>query len=161
MAGPFLLSKRIRVCYNKLSKAKGGDFVHIILCLDDHNGMLFHHRRQSRDRVVIQEILESWKGKRIWISPFSFALFQGNEENVLVDESFLEKAKEGDGCFVEDKSLNPYKDAIESFTVYRWNRHYPADLVLDVDLNSEWHLVSQKDFPGYSHATITKEVYKR
>lgn len=29
----------------------------LILCLDDENGMMFNHRRQSRDRVLISEML--------------------------------------------------------------------------------------------------------
>ena len=30
----------------------------IIACLDDNNGLLFNNRRQSRDRVVIEDILK-------------------------------------------------------------------------------------------------------
>ena len=26
----------------------------VMVCIDDHNGMMFNHRRQSRDRAVIE-----------------------------------------------------------------------------------------------------------
>gem|GEM_PF-5722604 len=29
----------------------------VFVCLDDRNGMLFNHRRQSRDREVIRDVL--------------------------------------------------------------------------------------------------------
>ena len=43
--------------------------MHVIVCLDDKEGMLFHGRRQSRDREVVGEILKRTKGRRLWISP--------------------------------------------------------------------------------------------
>lgn len=135
--------------------------MHVILCLDDRNGMLFNHRRQSRDRVVIQDILDNQAGKRLWIRPISTALFQGMEHVLQVEEDLLELAGPGDWCFVEDLPLSPHKGKIESITVYRWNRHYPADFYLDLDLKKEWRLISQKEFAGYSHEKITKEVYER
>ena len=30
----------------------------LIVCLDDKNGMMFNKRRQSRDRVLIENVLE-------------------------------------------------------------------------------------------------------
>ena len=41
----------------------------VILCLDDRNGMMFNHRRQSRDRAVIQDILENLRDKQLPIRP--------------------------------------------------------------------------------------------
>ena len=31
----------------------------VFVCLDDRGGMFFNHRRQSRDRQVIQDMLDS------------------------------------------------------------------------------------------------------
>lgn len=131
----------------------------VIVCLDDRNGMLFNHRRQSRDREVLKEILKDAEGKQLWIRPFSQKLFQGAEHRVQVSDSLLDAAGPGETCFVEDLSLAGWEDSIESLTVYRWNRHYPGDFFLDLDL-SGWHLVSQREFPGNSHEKITKEVYE-
>lgn len=132
----------------------------VILCLDDRNGMLFNHRRQSRDRVVIQDILESQAGKKLWIRPISTVLFQGMKHAFQVEEHLLEQAGHGDWCFVEDLALSPYKGKIESVTVYRWNRHYPADFYLDLDLKKGWRLIAQTELKGYSHEKITKEIYE-
>ena len=131
----------------------------VIVCLDDRNGMLFNHRRQSRDREVLKEILKDAEGKRLWIRPFSQKLFQGTENRVQVSDFPLDAASPGETCFVEDLSLAGWEDSIESLTVYRWNRHYPGDFFLDLDL-SGWPLVSQREFPGNSHEKITKEVYE-
>ena len=38
-----------------------------------------------------------------------------------------------------------------------WNRDYPADVFFEVDL-SKWRLEERKDFSGYSHEKITKEL---
>ncbi|MGI6255154.1 MAG: ribonuclease Z [Acutalibacter sp.] len=131
----------------------------VIVCLDDRNGMLFNHRRQSRDRQVIQDMVGNLGGKRLWISPFSEKLFQGMEDCVQMADSPLEIAGPGECCFVEDLSLDPWADRVESLIVYRWNRHYPGDKFLDLDL-SGWRLVSREEFPGSSHQKITKEVYE-
>ena len=29
----------------------------LIVCVDDHNGMMFNHRRQSQDRILRADIL--------------------------------------------------------------------------------------------------------
>ncbi len=131
----------------------------VIVCLDDRNGMLFNHRRQSRDREVLKEILKDAEGKRLWIRPFSQKLFQGTENRVQISDSPLDAASPGETCFVEDLSLAGWEDSIESLTVYRWNRHYPGDFFLDLDL-SGWRLVSRREFSGNSHEKITKEVYE-
>ena len=131
----------------------------VIVCLDDRNGMLFNHRRQSRDREVLKEILKDAEGKRLWIRPFSQKLFQGTENRVQISDSPLDAAGPGETCFVEDLSLAGWEDSIESLTVYRWNRHYPGDFFLDLDL-SGWRLVSRREFSGNSHEKITKEVYE-
>ena len=52
----------------------------IIICLDDRNGMLFHHRRQSRDREVIRDMLQECAGRKLLVSPFSAGLFEKNED---------------------------------------------------------------------------------
>ena len=133
--------------------------MHVIVCLDDKEGMLFHGRRQSRDRVVVGEILKRTQGRRLWMSPYSQPLFQGRMDGLLVDEGFLDKAAPGDFCFVEGAPLAPWKDKLESITLYRWNRHYPGDVFFDIDLKSGWTLSSRRDFSGHSHEKITEEVY--
>ena len=114
----------------------------LIACVDDRDGMAFHQRRQSRDRVVRQHILADAAGAKLWMNARSARQF-------------------GDFCFVEDRSPAPWLDRLEEVRLYRWGRVYPADVWLGLDLADGWALVSQEQFPGWSHDTITKEVYRR
>ena len=43
----------------------------LIVCVDDHNGMMFNHRRQSQDRVLRADILELTDGKKLWMNAYS------------------------------------------------------------------------------------------
>ena len=73
------------ICYN----AFVGDFVKIIVCLDDNGGMLFNNRRQSRDRVVCEDVVKNLNGEKLFISPFSQILFENYKDCVSVSEDFL------------------------------------------------------------------------
>lgn len=133
----------------------------ILVCLDDKNGMLFNRRRQSQDRLVRQRMAELTAGGVLRLSPYSARQFEpGTIPNALICEDFLTQAKPGDWCFVEDRSLGPYEDRIETLVVFRWNRVYPADLRLDIPLD-RWTLTETEKFPGHSHKTITMEVYRK
>ena len=124
--------------------------------------MLFNRRRQSRDRAVIADVMASLGDARLRIAPFSERLFEGVEGAISVSEDFLSCAADGEVCFVEDRPLCGLLDRIEAITVYRWNRHYPADVYFDLDLQaSGFRLCERVEFAGYSHETITKEIYTK
>ncbi len=125
----------------------------IIVCLDDNGGMLFNNRRQSRDRVVCENIIENLNGEKLFISPFSQILFENYKDAVCVSEDFLKK---GSICFVENKSLSQHDT--DEVIVYRWNRAYPSDFYCDIDF-SKYSLSEQTEFSGFSHEKITKQVY--
>lgn len=130
-----------------------------ILCLDNNLGMMFNNRRQSRDIVLIQKIVEITKESKIWVNKFSYPLFEEvNIANVNIDEAFLSRAASGEFCFVENEDLKSYEKWIEKLIVFHWNRSYPADKFLDIDL-SKWSLKESTDFVGNSHKNITMEVY--
>ena len=76
----------------------------IVVCLDENNGMMFNHRRQSRDRVVIDDILAQTQGRPLWMNDYSAPLFEG-AGNVHVSPHFLSEAPENAVCFVEDRLL--------------------------------------------------------
>lgn len=130
----------------------------IVVCIDEKNGMMFNKRRQSRDMAVMADVIKC--AGTVLIHPFSEKLFADYTGQVKIEETFLEHAKQGEVCFVENQKLLPYVDEIEEIWVYKWNRSYPADVYLDLDLNA-WNLVEQVDFEGNSHEKITREIYSR
>lgn len=135
----------------------------IIACVDERNGMMFNHRRQSRDSVVCGDILRECGGRKLHMSRYSGRLF-GNvhEKDLMISEDFLEEAGEEDVCFVEEADISGFEDAIRTVILYHWNRRYPADRYFPLDLSEgSWELRRTEEFKGSSHEMITKEVYER
>lgn len=134
--------------------------MHIIVCLDNQNGMLFNHRRQSRDRAVIVDILQNLNGRILKVRKCSEDIFPVDGETIWVSDKSPADVLTDEVCFVEDVPLSPVADQIDTLTIYRWNRDYPGDFHLDIDpAKAGLHLQTSTEFPGYSHDKITKEVY--
>ena len=131
----------------------------LIVGLDDNNGMLFAHRRQSQDRALRADVLARLGEKPLWMSPYSARQFD-RDGRLRVDAAFWEKAGEGEWCFVEAPLPDEVWPTAEALVVYRWNRRYPADVRLPFSL-SEWNKTESVDFPGFSHEKLTREVYIR
>ncbi len=130
----------------------------VMVCLDDSNGMMFNHRRQSRDQAVIDDMV--FMSRKLFMKEYSAKLFTDQElEPGIIASEFLQQAQEGDFCFVEDMNVLPYYAKIEQIIIYRWNRKYPADLYFDITLEKDWELVEVKEFVGTSHEKISKEIY--
>ena len=139
--------------------------MNVIICIDDNSGLMFNNRRQSKDRAVLEQVLEAAQNSRLCVNLYTGKLFAGmiSEEagvQVIIREQPARWAEEGDYCFVEGEELAPFADKIQQLTIYRWNRVYPADIYLDLNLE-EWTLTESVDFAGYSHEKITREVYRR
>lgn len=159
--------------------------MNIIVCLDDGNGMLFNHRRQSQDRILRQRVREmiSTAGGRLLVNKYSGKLFSADDGivdgsgsvdvgigvgadgsvaddayTVVVADDFLKKALPGDFCFVETEGLAAYEEKMEKLIIYRWNRKYPGDFFFDLNLE-EWKKIGSEDFSGSSHDKITEEIY--
>ena len=49
--------------------------MHMVICLDDRNGMLFNGRRLSSDKAVCSRIREKAQG-RLWMNAYSAKLFE-------------------------------------------------------------------------------------
>lgn len=130
-----------------------------VVCVDDSMGMMFNGRRQSRDRVLAARVAELARGNRLWMNPYSYELFENIAEgNINIDLDFLSKASDGELCFVENEELQAVENIIEKLILFRWNRSYPSDMTLDIDLRN-WRLEESQDFVGSSHDKITMEVY--
>lgn len=46
----------------------------VIVCLDNANGMMFNHRRQSRDANVVKDILKTINGASLFVVLEGFAV---------------------------------------------------------------------------------------
>lgn len=136
--------------------------MHIIVCVDDRGGMLFNSRRQSRDRLLIADVMSYLGDKKIYISSFSKILFEGFEDRYIIDDTIPKGLRADDICFVENVDVLPYIGDINCITVYRWNRAYPGDTFFKVDLEREgFALSSTYEFAGYSHEKITREIFEK
>lgn len=133
----------------------------VILTVDDSNGMMFNKRRQSQDRALREKILSLTAGRKLWMNAYSYRQFENmGGKHIIEAEGFLELAKLGDYCFVENVSVKPYEEKIEKMILFRWNRKYPGDFFLDIDLSEKpWKLKQTDKFSGSSHENITMEVY--
>ena len=131
----------------------------LILCLDERNGMAFNHRRQSRDRVLIEDLCRHIGASTLCISPYSLPLFEGHPIKTAVSEQPMQEAQAEDYCFLELQAPT-LDESVSELILYRWNRHYPSDVAFRADLHA-FSLTSTLDFVGSSHEKITKEVWKK
>ena len=127
--------------------------MHIIVCLDNRNGMCFGGRRQSMDRAVRQDMLNCYAP----ILTNSYGAGPFREGECVIDENYLSHAQTGDSCFVENTPVTAFMENAEMITVYRWNRDYPADL--HFPSLEGYQCVERREIAGFSHPSITKEVY--
>lgn len=132
----------------------------IYICIDDNKGMLFNHRRQSRDEAVLKDIL-STAGYKVWMNAYSSKLFGTVLDKIIIEDDFLECAPKDSYSFLENIPLKPYEDKLDEIIVYYWNRVYPADIYLDIDLDLNWEVTDTKEFGGTSHEKITRKIFKR
>ena len=128
----------------------------VIICVDNEMGIAFNHRRQSRDRILIEDVIKMTE-KALFCAPCSRTLLEAHP-HLIVSETPLDDAMEESYVFAEMLSLSAYAEKIDTLVLYRWNRTYPSDKTFDLDL-SHFTLISSENFVGYSHEKITKEVY--
>lgn len=135
----------------------------LIVCLDEHNGLMFNHRRQSKDALLRQHILALCGSCCLWMNAYTASQFeQPLDARICVDEHFLAHAAPGDFCFCEDVvSIRGQLSQLEALCIYRWNRSYPFDLAFaDTPEELKLHLVSTTELVGSSHNIITEEIWK-
>jgi len=133
----------------------------VYVCLDDRNGMQFNHRRQSRDAEVFRDILSRLPAA-LTIDPFSQTLMQSAGIPWGPAPEDLAQLAPDAHFFLEDRTPSDVVPFASTVIIYRWNRHYPADLHWDVDLTEAgFSLREVSEFAGKSHEKITREVYTR
>lgn len=130
----------------------------VIVAISDGGGMLFNGRRQSRDRVLTEDVMNFVGQDFLYITKFSEKLFS-DYENVKVTDDPL-SLSESAVFFAENFKVSGVSQKITKMVIYKWNKKYPSDFYLDTPPSSlGLTLSSSVDFTGYSHDKITREVY--
>ena len=137
----------------------------LILCIDDNGGIAFCGKRQSKDRVVLEDIRRISEGGCLWVSPYTQALFMeyGLEEimpQLHTDTVPGARAQTGDYLFWEAGVEFPAGKKIEQMVLYVWGRSYPATETAQFPKGA-WALESVESLQGYSHPEIVKIHLKR
>lgn len=129
----------------------------LVICLDQRGGTGFNHRRQSKDRLLRQRLLELTGDRPLWMNAYSARQFEETAPNIRVADNFADLAGEGEFCFVETLEPLGLLPGAEELIVFRWDKVYPADCRFSPETFG--HLAEQEEFEGHSHACITLERY--
>jgi hypothetical protein len=157
----------------------------LIACVEEKNGMMFNHRRVSRDRVVNADIRRISADGQLCMDAYSAKMFD-SEDVFTISGDLLKNAEfiyepsagntlkqfENSSDLFEDKMQNIqipiyfyvedpdqiHEEEVDKIILYRWNRSYPADQFFPIDL-STWTRTESIDFSGYSHEKITRETF--
>lgn len=149
------IEERFRFC-----NIRGKYGMKLIVCLDEKKGMMFNGRRQSRDRLLIDDIEKQIGNAALYMTAYSEPLFLKNQIRYVISQEPMREAGDDDYCFVETFDPSPYADSVTEIILYHWNRHYPADLYFSMDM-SHFQLIRTEEFAGSSHEKITKEVWRK
>ena len=133
----------------------------VVVCVDRRNGLLFNHRRQSMDLLQRQDLCRMLRGKRLYMSLFSYELYRDVSDPVIIaDSDYLRLCGASDWCLIEGEEINRCFDRVNRLLLYQWNRTYPADVFFRGDLQS-FTIEEQVDFRGSSHEKITRTLLER
>lgn len=127
-----------------------------ICCVDDYASLSFNKRRNSSDRFVIEDIINTVVEAPLRVDTYTAKLFRDKQvPSLIVDDDCLENAKDGEFVFVERQNPSAYLKAGDQLILYHWNRHYPSDNRLNL---TGWNTleITTGEFAGYSHEKITK-----
>lgn len=143
----------------------------LVYILDQKNGLLFNKRRQSKDSILIDNIIQKVnevENATLWLSDYSKELFvDSGLELKNINELSLAEASDKDFIFIEDVSVDiqhVLENTESSHYLYlcKWNKVYPADKRLDVmeDYFNHFEVLSTEIFEGNSHDEIYLEEWR-
>lgn len=133
----------------------------VAITVDDKWGLAFNKRRQSRDKKLIEDLCKKTSCD-IYISSYSALLFEEFPDRIKIVDDPLADCPDGGCCFVELTPINEYIDDISTLIIYHWNRHYPSDKKMDIDVKKHgFKMIAQYEFAGNSHDKITKGIYQK
>lgn len=131
------------------------------ICVDNRMGMTFNGRRQSQDSILRERIVQLSSKSKLWMSHYSKSQFKDiPASNINISDNLIIDAEKTDFCFIENENTKGLEEYAEMIILYKWNRAYPYDKKLDIDL-TKWKCVQITEFAGSSHSKITEEVYLR
>ena len=133
----------------------------VAVTVDDKMGIAFNKRRQSRDKLLIEDLCKYTDGD-IYVTSYSAALFEDFNDRIKIVVDPIRQCPDGGLCFLELTDIAEHIDNITQLIIYRWNKVYPSDKKLGINITeSKLKLISSCDFIGKSHDKITKEIYQK
>lgn len=138
----------------------------VCVCLDDNNGVMFNHRRQSQDRIQRERVIQLAKDSVLWMTPYTLTLYRPqlcSRPPIFIARDFDSPVAEDAFCIIEGACPANLIKKANRVVIYRWNRIYPADITFDMRLLAApvWRLVNMETFNGSSHKEMTEEIWER
>ena len=88
----------------------------VIVVIDDKNGLLFNHRRQSQDRIIREKILSIIQGRKLWMNAYSHRQFKDEPVSGRIAEAEeIRHASDYDDFYIatEDEAKEQIATALE------------------------------------------------
>lgn len=142
-----------------------------IFVLDQKNGMMFNHRRQSFDQAILKKIVADVNEVEgcLWLSDYSKELFASYDVNIMPLEEFnLTAINDNDVVYVENidvdlEAMIADKEVSVELNFYRWDKVYPSDKKMNFtkELLDAFFVKDSYELSGETHDVISVEVWKR
>lgn len=138
----------------------------LVVFVDDNLGISFNSKRQSKDRIAIDKLLEHIGDSEILLTEYSSKLFESHEVAKVIIEN-LEYLPCDGTVIIEDlaedleRSIDGMMQHLDKLILIRWNRKYPFTTKLPKILQEiiKKNPEHTEEFKGSSHDKITLEVY--
>ena len=157
--------------WRKKAKNRKKEAMKIVFVLDQKNGMMFNHRRQSFDQAIIKKIVEDVNEVegRLWISDYSKELFASYDVNNMPLEEFdLSKVNDNDVVYVENigvdlETMIANKETSVELNFYRWDKVYPSDkkMIFTKEMLDAFFVKDSYEMSGETHDLISVEVWNK
>ena len=143
----------------------------VIFVLDQKNGMMFNHRRQSFDQAIIKKVAKDVNEVegRLWLSDYSKELFASYDVNMMLLEEFdLTAINDNDVVYVENidvdlEAMIADKEMSVELNFYRWDKVYPSDkkMTFTKELLDAFFVKDSYALSGETHDVISVEIWNK
>ena len=148
-----------------LEEKQKGTKMKVIFVLDQKNGMMFNHRRQSFDQAIIKKVAKDVNEVegRLWLSDYSKELFASYDVNMMPLEEFdLTKANDNDAVYVENidvdlEAMIADKEMSVELNFYRWDKK----MTFTKELLDAFFVKDSYEMSGETHDVISVEVWNK